>query len=190
MWLDVKFYDARQLLIRETGAYDPTSGILTHDPEFKIYEAKPGLDEVTAPLVGVEPCPSFHCVLNNKIFKDNRIPPRGFANADYAFFGGAPVGAAYADGQYWDDSVYSILGRAASVEATLYYQSTSKEFIEFLRDENTTNGKGQEVYELWNDNGKCPPELMASATLNLGPALRSIPAGPKITPLRIRRAAP
>ena len=49
----------------------------------------------------------------------------------------------------------------------MYYQSTSKEFIEFLRDENTTDSKGQELYDLWNNNGKCPPEVMATATITL-----------------------
>jgi hypothetical protein len=49
----------------------------------------------------------------------------------------------------------------------LYYQSTSKEFVEFLRDENTTNTKGQELYDLWNNNGKCPPESMAQAQVSL-----------------------
>jgi hypothetical protein len=52
----------------------------------------------------------------------------------------------------------------------LYYQSTSKEFIEFLRDENTTNSKGQEMYDLWNDNGKCPPTLMETASYDVLPA--------------------
>ena len=41
---------------------------------------------------------------------------------------------------------------------TLYYQSTSKEYVEFLRDENTTNTAGQALYDLWTNNGKCPPE--------------------------------
>jgi hypothetical protein len=49
----------------------------------------------------------------------------------------------------------------------LYYQSTSKEFVEFLRDENTTNTKGQELYDLWNDNGKCPPEIMVQTQVIL-----------------------
>ena len=49
-------------------------------------------------------------------------------------------------------------------EVRLYYQSTSKEFIEFLRDENRTDTKGQEMYDLWNNNGKCPPTLIAEAT--------------------------
>jgi hypothetical protein len=55
---------------------------------------------------------------------------------------------------------------------TLYYQSTSKEFVEFLRDENTTNSKGQEMYDLWNNNGKCPPETMVQAQLAIAPPLK------------------
>jgi len=53
----------------------------------------------------------------------------------------------------------------------LYYQSTSKEFIEFLRDTNTTNTKGQEMYDLWNNNGKCPPTLMAQTEWNPAPVV-------------------
>jgi hypothetical protein len=49
-------------------------------------------------------------------------------------------------------------------EVKLYYQSTSKEFIEFLRDENRTNNKGRELYSLWATNGMCPPTLMAEQT--------------------------
>jgi hypothetical protein len=54
---------------------------------------------------------------------------------------------------------------AASVQVTVYYQSTSKEYVEFLRDENTTNTVGQEMYNLWNNSNKCPPEMMATLTL-------------------------
>jgi hypothetical protein len=165
MWINVQFYDAAMTLITESAAYDPSTGVLAHDAEAKIYDIEPGLDEVTAPLVGVAPGPSFHFVLNNKIFKDNRIPPRGFTNAAFAGFGGSPVGHSYPDGQYWDDTYYTIPAGAASAEVTLYYQSTSKEFVEFLRDENTTNTKGQELYNLWNANGKCPPEPMETVTV-------------------------
>lgn len=171
MWLNVKFFDAGNVLIAESGAYNAATGELGKDPEIKVYEVKPGLDEVTAPLVGVPPGPSFHFVLNNKTWKDNRIPPRGFTNAAFAAFGGAPAGYSYADGQHWDDTFYSLPAGATKAEVRLYYQSTSKEFIEFLRDENKTNSKGQELYDLWNSNGKCPPELMASETVALTPAI-------------------
>jgi hypothetical protein len=167
IWINVKFYDASMTLLSESGAYDPGTGVLTHDSEVKIYEVKPGLDSITAPLVGVPEGPSFHFVLNNKIFKDNRIPPRGFTNAAYEGFGGSPVDYTYADGQYSDVTTYAIPPGATSAEVTLYYQSTSKEFMEFLRDENTTDSKGQEMYDLWDANGKCPPEIMAQAQLPL-----------------------
>lgn len=165
MWINVKFYDNSMSLISESGAYDANTGVLSHDPQLKLYEVEPGLDSVTAPLVGEPNGPSFHFVLNNRVYKDNRIPPRGFTNAAYAEFGGAPVAYTYTDGQYWDDTYYAIPPGAASAEVTLYYQSTSKEFIEFLRDENTANTAGQEIYQLWNDNNKCPPEVMQTALI-------------------------
>ncbi len=169
VWINVKFYDPGMTLVGESGSYDAGTGVLSHDAEVKIYEIEPGLDEVTAPLVGVSPGASFHFALNNAVFKDNRIPPRGFTNAAFAVFGGSPVAYSYPDGQYWDDTLYSIPGQATSADVTLYYQSTSKEFIEFLRDENTTDSQGQDLYDLWNNNGKCPPEVMVQLQVPLVP---------------------
>ncbi len=167
MWINLRFYDSSMQLVSESGAYDVDTGVLEYDSEIKIYETKPGLDEITAPLIGAEPGPSFHFVLNNKIFKDNRIPPRGFTNSAYEDFGGQPVAHSYEDGQYWDETYYSLPPTGTTAEVTLYYQSTSKEFMEFLRDENFTDSKGQEMYDLWNENGKCPPEIMATVTIPL-----------------------
>lgn len=50
----------------------------------------------------------------------------------------------YQEGQFWDDTVYDLPAGASIVEVTLYYQSISKEYVEFLRDANTTNTMGQE----------------------------------------------
>jgi hypothetical protein len=166
VWLNIKLLDAESNLIFESGAYDPATGELAASGA-RIYEAKPGLDSVTAPLVGVEEGPSFHFVLNNKIFKDTRIPPRGFTNANFAMFGGSPVTTGYEDGQYWDDVLYGLKPGVVTAQINLYYQSTSKEYIEFLRDKNITNSAGQVLYDLWNENDKCPPELMASVTLSV-----------------------
>ncbi|HPM83805.1 MAG TPA: fibronectin type III domain-containing protein [Candidatus Anammoximicrobium sp.] len=47
--------------------------------------------------------------------------------------------------------------------ATLYYQTTSKEYVEFLRDENHTNAWGQVFYDLWATTDKSAPEVMAEA---------------------------
>jgi hypothetical protein len=167
IWLNVKFYDTAMNLIAESGAYDMETGVLSHDEQAKIYEVEPAIDEAVSGITGLPQGKSFHFVLNSTVAKDNRIPPRGFTNAAFANFGGAPVNYAYPDGQYWDDTEYAVPDGAVSAQVTLYYQSTSKEFIEFLRDENTTNSLGQYMYDLWEANGKCPPELMAQVQVNL-----------------------
>ncbi len=167
IWINVEFFDDANSLISESGAYDPDTGVLSHDLQAKIYDIEPGISPELAAILGMPSGPSFHFVLNNKVYKDNRIPPRGFTNAAYADFGGAPVDYVYSDGQYWDDTYYSIPVTAASAKVNLYYQSTSKEFVEFLRDENSTNNDGDVVYDLWNNNGKCPPELMGADEITL-----------------------
>jgi hypothetical protein len=163
IWINVRFYDDGLNLLAESGAYNATNGVLTRDAAAKIYETHPGIDTNISELVGLAAGPSLHFVLNNRIYEDNRIPPRGFTNAAFATFGGAPVGYSYEDGQYWDDTFYVLPAGASRAEVRLYYQSTSKEFVEFLRDENTTSNAGLRMYELWRTNGMCPPTLMAEA---------------------------
>ncbi len=171
----VRYLDGEGALIGEINPYeslttelDPqgneayvSGGDLTVTHDELVWEAK-----MTSPdLTGEET--SFHMALSTDRYKDNRIPPRGFTNAAYADFGGSPVDYSYADGQYWDDTYYNIPLEANSVEVKLYYQSTSKEFIEFLRDENKTTNDGNDMYDIWVNNGKCPPELMQSDEITL-----------------------
>ncbi|MDD5141408.1 MAG: Ig-like domain-containing protein [Verrucomicrobiales bacterium] len=178
VWVNVKFYDQASALLGESCAYNPTNGVLTRDAEAKIYEVHPGIDTNISGLLGLDADASFHFVLNNKTYEDNRIPPRGFTNTTYAAFGGAPVGYSYADGQYWDDSLYNLPAGTVRANVKLYYQSTSKEFVEFLRDENHSNTNGQAIYDLWNNNGKCPPTLMAQTTWVTAYATKSVSMTP------------
>ena len=175
MWINVKFYDDGMTLVGESAAYDPNTGELDQDGDAKVYEILPGLDETVAAIVGVEPGPSFHFVLNNKVYKDNRIPPRGFTNLAYDSFGGSHVGYSYPDGQYWDDTYYTIPSGATSAQITVYFQSTSKEFIEHLRDANVTDNTGQQLYDLWANNNKCPPEPMETISVAVTPPQNDLP---------------
>ncbi len=169
IWLNVKAYDTTGTLIYESGAYNSTTAELIHDAALKVYEIKPGISADLAPVLGFPAGPSFHFVLNNYIYKDNRIPPRGFTNANFQTIQSAPVGYAYADGQNWDQTDYLVPGTSAQVVATLYYQTTSKEYVEFLRDENRTNTRGQVLYDLWAANGKSAPVAMSTQTFNIKP---------------------
>jgi len=92
---------------------------------------------------------TFHFVLATKRSKDNRIPPKGF-NVNNSFerisqpvWGGtdAPdyfTAAEYAGG--YDQVQLTLPANAEYVYAALYYQGTSREYIEFLRDQ--INGTG------------------------------------------------
>jgi hypothetical protein len=129
----------------------------------------------------------FHLVLNDRIYKDNRIPPAGFVPDATTM----PVGATYpvlSDGTmaHWDVKRYDVpvpSGTAGplTVTASLYYQTTSREYVEFLRDENTTGSdpqdptpgapsRGEKIWSYWDASGRSAPILMQTMqrTVELG----------------------
>jgi hypothetical protein len=173
LWLHVRALDADRNVVFESGRYTFASATLhgyeadlgdpDHDPHLHVWETKHGISAALAAQLGVAAGPSSHLALNNKIYFDNRIPPRGFTNAGFAAIDAEPVGATYADGQYWDEVVYPVGGSAVQAEAVLYYQTASREYIEFLRDENTTNSAGFILFDLWNEHNKSEPVEMARA---------------------------
>jgi hypothetical protein len=156
MYVNIKAFDAGDALIYEINPYDDTVGTLKSMP------ASPALGpreaHIDALVYEVHPKSSltgedhtYHFVLADGRSKDNRIPPQGFDIANAGLRHSVPVNpvtkledpdyftaAEYAGG--FDDQTINIVPGAARVELTLYYQGTSREFVEFLRDE--INGTG------------------------------------------------
>ena len=167
MWINVRFFGASGENLGEHGIYNGlTAELDTSDT--KVYEGKMGLDALASAATGKPEGESFHFVLNNTWVKDNRIPPRGFTNAGFEAVQAAPVGASYSDGQHWDDTLYAVPAGAARAEVRLFYQTSSKEYIEFLRDENTTNTTGQVLYDQWALLGKSEPVEMDFEEITFG----------------------
>jgi hypothetical protein len=172
MWLNIVGRNANGDTLFQSGAYDFTSADLTHDAQIKVYEVQPGLTPARAILHGLPAGPSFHFVLNDSIYSDNRIPPRGFSNAAFQGHLAQPVAYTYADGQYWDNTAYALPSTVTQVSAVLYYQTASKEYITFLRDENVGNvndwrGWGDSLYAAWARHGKSRPVVMNSSTVQV-----------------------
>jgi hypothetical protein len=169
MWVNVRFLDGSGNLVAERGHYDTTSAEL-NEADTKVYE---GRSAVTDPLVttitGVAG-PSLHLVLNNQWVMDNRIPPMGFTNAAFENGQAAPVAYSYADGQYWDDTPYPIPAGARRADVTVYYQTSSKEYMEFLRDNAGTgpDSPGQIAYDQWVTWGMSTPVAIDTGSINLG----------------------
>ncbi len=165
MWLNVKFFDGATL-VAERGAYDFNTATLSTG-DTTVYEIEHGLDAQMAQATGLPVGKSFHFLLNNTTLKDNRIPARGFRAAVYEAIGAYVVGASYAEEQYWSEVEFALPANATRAEVRLYHQTTSKEYVTFLRDENVTDNTGNVAYQLWDMFGKSAPVEMGVATVNL-----------------------
>ena len=140
MWLQVEVLDANEQPVYQSGVLNANSALI-RDADIKIYEAKHALSYPQLGLSG----PSFHFALNNRIYKDNRILPkgavqvRGIGGTDsyHPTLAPYPVGGLYPDGQHWDTTTYSIsvppgTPRPLKVRATALYQTASWEYVDFL----------------------------------------------------------
>ncbi len=171
MWLHVRALDASRNVVFESGRFHFAEATLSgyraspsdpdYDPYLHVWEAEQGMSADVAAAAGLPAGRSFHLVLNNVRLADNRIPPRGFTNAAFAAFDGEPVGQSYADGQYWDEVSFPVGAEAVRAEVTLYYQTASRPYVEFLRDENTTTAAGNILHDLWDLHGRSEPVVMA-----------------------------
>ncbi|MBU0640478.1 MAG: cytochrome c family protein [Planctomycetes bacterium] len=174
MWINVRFLNSAGAVLQEIGAYGEKEDTLAGqavkvptllDPQTtRVYECLPAISPAQAQKHGKQPGPSFHFVLNDAIAKDNRIPPQGYVRAAFAEHHCEPVGAEYADGQYWDDVPLDLPAGARRVQVRLMYQSVSWEYLKFFVEENKTDDWSKRLYEAWTKTGRCAPEVMAEIT--------------------------
>jgi uncharacterized repeat protein (TIGR01451 family) len=133
MWLEVVLFQDSQVITRYGGT-DPQGNIIA---PLKVWEIKQGLSKTQAQAVGRPELEGvgFHFALNNQVFKDNRIPPRGWTNAQYEAKSMEPVDAVYADGQYTDTVSLVLPDGIDEVDVKLMYQTASGEYLDFLEAE-------------------------------------------------------
>lgn len=159
MWLNLQVHDASGALVFESAAYDTAAATLTQDPQARVYEVLQGIwnrnGTSACDVKDAQNRHIFHFVLNDCVAKDNRIPPLGFRPATAADPNGyqlRPVAHSYpetAPGSgvlvNYDQADYLVPLPAGaqgpfSVTARLYYQTSSREYIEFLRDQAVERG--------------------------------------------------
>jgi hypothetical protein len=220
MFVNIKAYNVGNQLIYEVNPYDYDAGTLKglnynyqsgipappaalgtneHYVDELVYEAHP-----SSTLTG-ESEQTFHFALGTDRYKDNRIPPKGFdiskasARLCQPRWHGADAPGYFTAAEYaggYDDVSITIPPGAAYVEINLYYQTTSREYIEFLRDEINGNPNnmtlpssayivqtdpffsklkawGDTLWSLWTHNMNVDgarPFLMTEAEIGVPPA--------------------
>lgn len=206
MWLNIKFYDISGALLSEINPYEPlvisrdvdqnpsyvSGATLQRDRDDLVFEAK-----MLSSITGESN--SFHMALATDRYKDNRIPPKGFniaaasARLAHPRKAGADALDYFSAAEYqggYHDIHFDSPTEAAYWEAQLYYQSTSYEYIRFLRDEingsadtlpsptpsaepqayivqsdsyfDTLKDWGEAIWELWLHNGGAAPIEMTA----------------------------
>ncbi|MCB8942804.1 MAG: hypothetical protein H6658_03400 [Ardenticatenaceae bacterium] len=186
MWLQVEGYDINGTLVYTSGAYNVGTADLSGyhtDPTLKVYESLHGLSPDLAAQLGLEVGHSFHFVLNNVIICDNRIPPRGYDFAAFAeqgaapYANGRPSSTLYANEQYWDTTLYNLPSSVVTGTVRLMHQVASKEYIEFLRDNNPNpaGNNGDILYDLWEQTERSRPEIMAAMDFTTSATSQSLP---------------
>lgn len=205
MWLELVVRDALDTVVFASGSYDDATATLAVDPQLRTYEARHGIWDVdtasckTTDTLGRE---FFHFVLADCIASDTRIPPLGLRPARAGDSDGlelAPVGRIYASVapgvlSNVDLATYTValpIGSAApfTVKARLRYQTASRDYVEFLRDQAVDNAfpgenllcaggpgrpfmvgpqsasRGAHAYALWQVYGRSSPEDMIDAAV-------------------------
>jgi len=222
MWVNLRLFGSEGALLSEINPYDVEAATLKgldysySDPngilpspqpltaaeshlDALVYEMSP-----SSTLTGEEH--TFHFVLADSRFKDNRIPPLGFRIVDAPdrlaepAWNGSVATDYFTEQEYvggYDEIEIPVPANATGVEIRLYYQTTSREYVEFLRDEiNGTAGTlqgvgvagdapylaqadpffarlkawGDAIWQLWRNNRSVPgaaPVLMAETSLEL-----------------------
>ncbi|MFL5321652.1 MAG: hypothetical protein ACJ790_18460 [Myxococcaceae bacterium] len=165
--LPTGYADGRRVYLEVTvngapvsGYYDADAGTLLPDPQLRVYEAFHGRTGQ-----GREE----HLALHDMVVKDSRIPPKGMiANEETR-----PVGVTWFDLpggglRDYDEATYVIdapaPGRTAEIKVRLLYQSTTREYVKFLANENVSDTRGAELAAIYEQVGGSPPIEMAVAT--------------------------
>lgn len=165
VWLAVSLVDSSGAETVVSGGYDAAQAHLdTADRQLHVYEAHHGRAGMGA---------GEHIALHDTVVDDSRLPPRGFRPLP----GHEPVGKDYSGGEggalrHWDDATYVFRVPASArgtvrVRVRARYQSTTREYVEFLARENRTDDTGRQLLARYEASGRAPPFDMAEATAEI-----------------------
>ncbi|WP_437815400.1 MYXO-CTERM sorting domain-containing protein [Sorangium sp. So ce1078] len=148
------------------GGYDADTGEIQHEPPTHEYRAVHGLWNSDAGAGEKEE----HLARHDMIISDTRIPPKGFVPASQTTRPTAEIDFGDGNGGFrnYDEARFTLTVPAGAfgaqtLSARVYYQSMTREYIEFLRSENVTDDTGEKLMEIYEETGEAPPILVASA---------------------------
>jgi MYXO-CTERM domain-containing protein len=164
-WIAVYLVDAAGAERPLLGGYDGDTGEIQREPPTHEYRAVHGRwngDETAG-------AKEEHLALHDMIISDTRIPPKGFvasqttAPTQEIDFGNGNDGYRNYDEVTFTVTLPADASGSQKLSARVYYQSMTREYIEFLRSENHTDDKGEKLEEIYLATGEAPPLPVSQA---------------------------
>lgn len=171
-WIAVFLVDEQGNERALLGGYDADTGEIQHEPKTHEYRAVHGRWNEAEGRGEKEE----HLALHDMIISDTRIPPKGFVPSPTTM---PTAEIDFSDGnggyRHYDEATFTLtvpadVSGTQTLSARVYYQSMTREYIEFLRAENHTDDRGEKLFEIYEATGEAPPILVASdeARLDIG----------------------
>ena len=167
-FLQVELQDDKGQTLGLLGRYDATAARLDPTAELRVWEA------VHAEHLAGGGHIEWHIAKNDTVVKDTRIPPAGFHPTSAAAIAmtaavGADFGPLDAIRNHDDvpvrfQSLSPLPAGSLQITARVFYQSTTREFVEALAAANTTDDRGVRLREIWEKTGRAAPRLIATAS--------------------------
>jgi MYXO-CTERM domain-containing protein len=113
--------------------------------------------------------PEDHIALHRQILRDSRIPPAGFHPTPVTQIIGPITFSAGAGGvATYDDATFHVtlpnaVGTDAKVRVRLFFQAMTAHHVAALAAANTTDDRGTQLMQLWQQSGKAAPFQIAEA---------------------------
>ena len=164
-WIALSLVGEGNQEVALVGGYDAVTGEIQEDPPTHVYRSVHGRWDAASGMGQKDE----HLTLHDMILSDTRIPPRGFIPSQ-ATMPTAEID--YADGsggyRHYDEATFAVtapggISGAITLSARVYYQSMTREHVEFLKDANVTDTRGDDLEAIYLATGEAPPILVASA---------------------------
>jgi hypothetical protein len=162
-WVSATFVDCAGTERAVLGGYDETTGAIQASPATHVYRAIHGRWD------GAAAVEEHSLALQDMHLSDTRIPPKGFA-ASLATQPSSEIDYSDGAGGYkdFDEATFTLtapddLLGAQKLVVGVEWQSMRRAYAEYLRDANTTNTKGDDLWAIYQKTDEAPPLLIASA---------------------------
>jgi hypothetical protein len=162
-WIGISLVDGQMQEQALLGGYDGKTGQIQAMPKTRIYRAQHGRWD------GQKAEAEEHLALHDMVISDTRIPPLGFL-ASPATTPSGEIDFSDGKGGYnaFDEATFTLTAPAGAsgdltLSARVYYQSMTREHIEFLKAANTTDQRGAELEGIYQATGEAAPLLIAKA---------------------------